>query len=89
MWSKASEPGSSRVELHSLPDHYGQFVLVWASLPPLLLLVLWSVAGPGLVDRWVVAQLEELLSSIEARGGQRRARRYAESQLRRVRRLQE
>ncbi len=37
----------------------------------------------------VVAQLEELLSSIEARGGQRRARRYAESQLRRVRRLQE
>jgi len=56
--SKASEPGSSRVELHSLPDHYGQFVLVWASLPPLLLLVLWSVAGPGLVDRWVMAQLE-------------------------------
>ena len=37
----------------------------------------------------VVAQLEALLNSIESRGGQRRARRYAESQLRRVRRLQE
>ena len=56
--SEAREPGSSRVELHSLPNHYGQFVLVWASLPPLLLLVLWSVMGPGLVDGWVVAQLE-------------------------------
>lgn len=35
----------------------------------------------------VIAQLEALLVSIEIRGGQRRARQYAESQLRRVHRL--
>ena len=46
------------VELHSLPSHYGQFVLLWAALPPLLLLVLWSVFGSGLVEGWAMARVE-------------------------------
>jgi phosphate transport system permease protein len=46
------------VELHSLPTHYGQFVLVWASLPPLLLLLLWALFGNDLVEGWAMARVE-------------------------------
>jgi len=50
--------GGGRIELHSLPSHYGQFVLLWASVPPLAVLVLWVLFGGGLVDGWAVAQVE-------------------------------
>jgi len=46
------------VELHSLPGHYGQFVLIWAALPPLCVLVAWAVGGEALVDAWALAQVE-------------------------------
>ena len=48
----------SRIELHSLPGHYGQFVLLWAALPPLVVLLAWSFFGAALVDGWVAAQLQ-------------------------------
>ena len=48
----------SRIELHSLPGHYGQFVLIWAALPPLAVLVLATVFGGALVDGWVASQIE-------------------------------
>lgn len=47
-----------RVEIHSLPAHYGQLVLVWAALPPLLILLAWTVVGSGLVDAWSIAAVE-------------------------------
>ena len=47
-----------RVEIHSLPAHYGQLVLVWAALPPLLILIGWTVLGGGLVDEWARAAVE-------------------------------
>ncbi|MBW2426629.1 MAG: phosphate ABC transporter permease family protein, partial [Deltaproteobacteria bacterium] len=46
------------VELHSLPTHYGQLVLIWASLPPLVLLVLWALFGNDLVEGWAMARVE-------------------------------
>jgi phosphate transport system permease protein len=46
------------VELHSLPGHYGQLVLVWAALPPLVVLVAWAVGGETLVEAWALAQVE-------------------------------
>jgi len=46
------------VVLHSLPSHYGQFVLVWAALPPLFILLLWLIFGEALVETWALAQLE-------------------------------
>jgi len=49
---------AGRVEIHSLPSHYGQLVLVWAGLPPLLILIAWAVLGGGLVDRFSVAAVE-------------------------------
>lgn len=47
-----------RVEIHSLPSHYGQLVLLWAALPPLLVLVVWMAAGSGLVDAGSRAAVE-------------------------------
>ncbi len=52
----AATPGSALS--HSLPGHYGQFVLIWAALPPLILLLLGTLFGGALVDGWAVAQLE-------------------------------
>jgi phosphate transport system permease protein len=47
-----------RVEIHSLPTHYGQLVLVWAALPPCLILLVWTAIGSGLVDAWSMAAVE-------------------------------
>jgi phosphate transport system permease protein len=47
-----------RVEIHSLPTHYGQLVLVWAALPPFLILLVWTAIGSGLVDAWSMAAVE-------------------------------
>ena len=47
-----------RVEIHSLPSHYGQLVLVWAALPPLLILVVWTLFGNVLVDAWSAASVQ-------------------------------
>ncbi len=47
-----------RVEIHSLPAHYGQLVLVWAALPPLLILIGWTFFGGSLVDDWARAAVE-------------------------------
>lgn len=47
-----------RIEIHSLPAHYGQLVLAWAALPPLLILVVWTLFGSALVDAWSIASVE-------------------------------
>ncbi len=47
-----------RVEIHSLPAHYGQLVLVWAALPPLLILVVWTLFGSVVVDAWSSASVQ-------------------------------
>ena len=55
----ASRVGSpTRVELHSLPNHYGQYVLIWAALPPLAVLVFSTIFSGSLIDGWAAAQLE-------------------------------
>ncbi len=62
------ETGALRVELNSLPGHYGQFVLVWALLPPLALLLLHAVFGTALEEGWAGAQLQasgQLSSGVE------------------------
>jgi len=50
----ATEGGAA---LHSLPNHYGQLVLIWAAAPPLALLVLWLLLGSALIEGWTELQL--------------------------------
>ncbi len=38
----------------SLPRHYGSFAAMWAALPPLLFLAVWSACAPGLVTDGVL-----------------------------------
>ncbi|OAN57361.1 phosphate ABC transporter permease subunit PstC [Sphingomonas sp. TDK1] len=40
--------------LHSLPAQHGWFVGMWTVLPPLLFLLVWSVASPGMVRQAVL-----------------------------------
>ncbi|MCA9504051.1 MAG: phosphate ABC transporter permease subunit PstC [Spirochaetaceae bacterium] len=46
------------VSLNSLPQHYGQFVLLWAAGPPLALLLLWALSGGTIVEGWAAASLD-------------------------------
>ena len=46
------------IELHSLPAHYGQLVLLWAVLPPLFLLLLWAIFGSALEEGFALARVE-------------------------------
>jgi phosphate transport system permease protein len=43
--------------LHSLPSHYGYYVLLWCALPALLVLALWVSLEPRIVESLVVSGL--------------------------------
>jgi phosphate transport system permease protein len=45
--------------LRSLPGYYGSFVALWVLLPCALVLLLWAVIQPQLVERAVVAGLPQ------------------------------
>lgn len=47
------------MRLHSLPTHYGALMALWTGLPPLLLLLLWSLMEAPVIDHLLVAQLPE------------------------------
>ncbi|MCC2110759.1 MAG: phosphate ABC transporter permease family protein, partial [Hyphomicrobiales bacterium] len=53
-------------KLHSRTAYYGAFVFIWASLPSLLLLGLWLIVQPVVVDRMVAAQIPA--AAIESAG---------------------
>ena len=41
--NRARQISASGNRLHSLPTHYGALMALWTGLPPLLLLLLWSL----------------------------------------------
>jgi phosphate transport system permease protein len=43
--------------LHSLPKHYGYMTAIWAVLPALILLVLWTAFEPAMLHSMVVSSL--------------------------------
>ena len=51
--AKLATPGSR--QLHSLPRYHGAYVALWAMLPALLALALWSSISPQLVTSAVMA----------------------------------
>lgn len=50
---RLATPGSR--ELHSLPRYHGAYVALWAILPALLVLALWSSLSPQLINAAVLA----------------------------------
>ncbi len=57
--------GSGR-RLHSLPGHYGYYVALWCGLPSLLLLSVWLVVQPHIVEALVVSSLPPDLAKLPA-----------------------
>lgn len=45
--------------MHSLPTHYGTLMALWTTLPPLLVLMLWALIEPRVIDALVTAQLPD------------------------------
>lgn len=45
--------------MHSLPTHYGALLAIWTGLPALLLLLIWTLFEPAVIDRLVINQLPE------------------------------
>lgn len=44
-------------DLNSLPGHQGTLVAIWATLPPLLLMLIWLVINPIVIESLLTAQL--------------------------------
>ncbi len=55
--NRARAIANQGMKLHSLPTHYGALMALWTGLPPLLLLLLWGLMEPRIVDQLLVAQL--------------------------------
>lgn len=54
--------------LHSLPNHYGYYTLIWCLIPAAVVLLLWLVLEPRIAEAIVVSSLpEEARSLSEAR----------------------
>ncbi|MDA0339553.1 MAG: phosphate ABC transporter permease family protein, partial [Proteobacteria bacterium] len=51
--------GADISALHSLPDHYGTYALLWVALPGFFILALWIAIGPGIVDSLMLSALAE------------------------------
>ncbi|OLP53271.1 phosphate ABC transporter permease subunit PstC [Rhizobium rhizosphaerae] len=46
----AASQGRS-ASLHSLPGYHGAYVAIWTILPATLVLIVWSLVGPQMIDR--------------------------------------
>tara|TARA_Y100001001_G_scaffold164663_1_gene197887 strand:+ start:5416 stop:6789 length:1374 start_codon:yes stop_codon:yes gene_type:complete len=57
--NKARAIANQGATLHSLPTHYGALVALWTGLPPLLLLIIWSLFEQRVVDHLLIVQLPQ------------------------------
>jgi len=55
--------GSSRRNLHSRPHYYGYMVAIWAGIPALLILILWTAFNSSIVTSLTVSGLPESIQS--------------------------
>ncbi|PYE31222.1 phosphate ABC transporter membrane protein 1 (PhoT family) [Rhizobium sp. PP-F2F-G38] len=49
--------GGKLSSLHSLPGYHGSYAAIWALLPSLVVLAVWLVAAPPMIDRSVLFHL--------------------------------
>lgn len=52
--------------LHSLPSYYGYYVAIWCALPAFLVLAVWLVVEPALIERLVVHGLTDAHRTLPA-----------------------
>lgn len=45
------------IGMHSLPTHYGALLAIWTGLPALLMLLMWTLFEPAVIDRLIINQL--------------------------------
>jgi len=57
--------GDNRV-LHSLPQFYGLFVGLWTGIPAAVLMILWLILQPYLLDHLLIASLGDHVSALSA-----------------------
>jgi phosphate transport system permease protein len=57
--------GDTRL-LHSLPGYYGMFVALWTGIPAALLIGLWQIFQPILLDNFLIASLGEHIGALTA-----------------------
>ena len=53
---RATAVADAETPLHSRPNYYGYFVALWCGLPPLVLLLVYTMAAPSLVEAVVLAE---------------------------------
>ena len=59
----AESAGKGRNNLHSLPTYYGYMVAVWAGIPALLILLIWTAFSSSIVSSMTISSLPEQLQS--------------------------
>lgn len=60
--ARASVEGKTS-KLHSRPGYYGAYVLLWTTLPALVLIILWSAISPTVISSFVASKLPEAIQS--------------------------
>jgi len=53
--ARAFATSQGRQALHSLPSYHGWYVALWAIVPPLVFLAVWTALSPGLVTEAVLS----------------------------------
>ena len=56
--------GGRASQLHSLPSYHGAYVALWCLLPALLLLVLWMLAEPHILQALTIGALPPELANL-------------------------
>lgn len=54
------------VRMHSRPHHYGVYTVLWALLPALAVILLWSWVAPSMIEQMIIAQYADFTSSMTA-----------------------
>ena len=61
----ATAGGSAR-DLHSRPNYYGWYVVIWCGVPSLLLTIIWAVFEDGIIREFVIGALPSDVRNLPA-----------------------
>ena len=63
-----ARPAGLPANFHSLPSYYGYYTMLWAAVPPILVLCGWLIIEPGLlrgmIEQQLAGQLDETSANI-------------------------